>query len=373
MRAKDLSTLLRYHLRSGSGKGEMGSLFVEGAPGLGKSEIITQAARHEELAIAKAAGVKKLDEVPVGSLVGVVDYRLLLRDPTDLRGIPFPNLEAKTSEWLSPGELPGPKTGHPEKGILFFDDMTTAPQLVQAAAYQLTISPHRIGEYQLPEGWVIVAAGNRASDRAAVHPMPKPLQNRFMHIEMEINLEDWTTWATETGVNPYVIGFLQSPAADSSDPKYPHLIFQFDPSNAEKAFPTPRTWAKVSQILSMEMPEHIEAEAIQGTIGNAAAAQFSTFMRLFERLPDPDEILVKKNYKVTPEAIDLRYAMVVSVAQRAKEEQYDNVIGWTDHLPPEFAVLLMKIIAGRDKGHTLMKCKSFPKWALENKDVLLGV
>ena len=349
MRAAALKELIRASFRLGSGENELGSIFVVGPPGVGKSEVISQVAEEEE--------------------AGFVDCRLTLYDPTDLRGIPFPDVEAGVAKWLAPNALPfvGNDT-LPDKGILLFDDMTTAPQLVQATAYQLIIRPHQLGDAHLKPGWVIVAAGNRIGDKALVHPMPKPLANRFMHVELDVNVKDWSEWATKAAVNPLVIGYLISPAADTADG---HSLFQFSPNKEEKAFPTPRSWAAAGRLLSIGLPEALEFEALNGTIGKAASAQFSAFRRLFEKLPDPNEILVKKNFSVTDKlAIDLRYAMVVSIAQRATTKQYDTAIKWATTLDPEFGVLLIKILGGRDKS-AVIQSTSFMNWAVNNKDVLL--
>jgi hypothetical protein len=332
----------------GSGKEELASLFVTGPPGVGKSEMIAQVANEEE--------------------GGFVDFRLTLCDPTDLRGIPFPDVQANVAKWLAPNALPFVgNDALPDKGILLFDDMTTAPQLVQATAYQLIIQPHMLGDAQLKPGWIIVGAGNRIGDKALVHPMPKPLANRFMHVDLDVNIDDWSDWATKAQINPVVIGFLRSPAAESSEG---HLLFQFNPGKEEKAFPTPRTWAVAARLLSVNLPEKLEAEALAGTIGHGAAAQFSAFRRLFHELPDPDDILVRKDFSWSPKKIDLKYAMVVAIAQRAKPKQFDTAIMWADTLDPEFGVLLIKILGGRDKM-AVIAANSFMNWAAHNKDVLL--
>lgn len=348
MRARELEDIIRASVESGSGPGELGTLYVEGPPGIGKSGIVDKVARD------------------MG--VGCVDFRLLLRDPTDLRGIPVPDFEHSIARWLPPSELPGNGSGLPERGVLFFDDLPTAPPLVQASAYQIAIKPHQIGEYKLPEGWVIVGAGNRSADRALVHRMPTPLANRLIHLQLEVTLQDWTNWASAARVDPTVIGFLNSPAASTSSG---HLLFQFDPEREEKAFPSPRTWEMVSRIVERGFAPGLEAEAIEGTVGKGAAAQYGAFRRLFSRLPDPKEILAKANFAVTPREIDLKYALVAAVAQQAEPKQFENCVKWTDKLETEFGVLLMQMLAGRDK-QGLSLAPSFPKWAAKHTDVILA-
>lgn len=355
MYAKDLKEVIRASLKVGSGEEEYNSLFVEGPPGIGKSEIFAQVAREE----AEATGEE----------IGCIDLRLLLFDVTDLRGIPYPNMETKTAEWLSPDEMPVVGNDkHPKRGILLFDDMTTAPQLIQAAAYQLTLYPHKLGQAQLKPGWVIGAAGNRVVDRALVHKMPAPLANRFTHLELEPNIDDWIEWALKNQIDLSLISFMRSELAFLNNG---HILFQFDAKREEKAFPTPRSWTKVSRWLQAGLSEGVLNDVIAGTVGAGAGTQFNSYRRLFSKIPSTDEILVKKNFAITPTEIDLKYALVTAVAQKAKGAQVDTAIIWaTDHLTPEFGVLLIKMIAGQQRD-ALLKAPTFRRWITENKDIQL--
>lgn len=348
MKAKDLKEVIRAHLRSGSGPNELGSIFIEGPPGIGKSEIPAEVAREEE--------------------VGFGDFRLLLRDPSDLLGIPYPDLAAGTAKWLPPSELPiEGNTRTAERGIILFDDMTTAPPLMQACAYQLLITPHKLGEGKLKEGWVVIGAGNRMGDRALVHPMPKPLANRFTsHLTLEVDKEDWIDWALKHNIDNAIIGFMYSPASTTT---LGHLLFQFDPKKDENAFPTPRTWAKASRILAAQFSKSIEHEMLNGCIGVGANAQFSAFLRLFNKLPDVKEIIEKRNFTILPPTgnIDIKYALVVAVAQEVKTKVHiTNAIEWaTSHLEPEFGMVLIKIMGKTNKE--LLHSKALIEWAKKNK------
>jgi MoxR-like ATPase len=112
-------------------------------------------------------------------------------DSVDLRGLP--RTAADQAEWVPPKFLP--TSGH---GILFLDELTSAPQMTQAGCYQLVLD-RKLGEYQLPEGWVVIAAGNPASERGVHFSMPRPLRNRFVHLDLEPDFEDWTKWAVKAG------------------------------------------------------------------------------------------------------------------------------------------------------------------------------
>ena len=125
--------------------------------------------------------------------------------------------------------------------VLFLDELNLHPS-VQAAAYQLVLNK-RIGQYNLPTNVKIVAAGNRETDRGVTYRMPSPLANRFRHINMEVNFEDWSIWATNNKVHQDVIGYLTYSKAD---------LFDFDPKTSSQAFATPRSWNYVSEILNTE-------------------------------------------------------------------------------------------------------------------------
>lgn len=362
MRPRDIKTLIRKALECGSSPDEeLGSLYIEGSPGVGKSQTVAEVI--DEYVAANGA-----------ESAGLIDMRLTLCDPTDLRGIPFPNMEDGNAVWLSPEELPTPKS--PEKGILFFDDMTTAAPAVQAAAYQLVIQPHQLGSYKLPEGWIVVAAGNKATDKSLANKMPMALANRFTHITYDYNVDDWISWATSVGrIDPVIVGFMQSPAAETSDPNHPHLLYNFDPQKADKAFATPRSWERVSRLMSKDLPKNVERSAIEGTIGEAAAGQLFAFINLFDKLPDPDEILEKGNFNINFESIDMKYAMVVAVANhvKPKKKHVTNAFSWINTLGEyEYGALLTRILANSSDQDLLVLILESDAWSeyLKDSDLL---
>jgi MoxR-like ATPase len=161
--------------------GERVPLHIWGASGVGKSQIVSQVASDLDY--------------------DLVDVRAVQLDPVDLRGLP--RISADQTEWVPPKFLPS--SG---KGILFLDELTSAPQMVQAACYQLVLD-RKLGEYVLPEGWVVVAAGNPASERGVHFAMPRPLRNRFVHLDLEPDLDDWSKWAVKAQVRPEIIAFLR--------------------------------------------------------------------------------------------------------------------------------------------------------------------
>jgi len=209
-------------------------VFVWGSPGIGKSSIIRQIAEEQGLTC--------------------IDLRLSLLDPTDLKGIPFFDNSTHEAVWASPNFLPKDPDS---KGILFLDEINTAPPSVQASAYQLVLD-RKVGDYTLPEGWSIVAAGNHESDRGVVYRMPPALANRFVHLEMEVGFEEWKSWAYSAGIAQSVIAFLSYER---------ERLFAFDPTANHKSFPTPRSWEYVSRIMDTSLPPESLREVIAGAVG----------------------------------------------------------------------------------------------------------
>ena len=198
-------------------------IFLWGAPGIGKSELVE--------------GI--VNNMPGDNLM--IDMRLALMEPTDLRGYPFRNPETNQMEWAPAADLPTMEQAELyDTIVLFLDELNSAPPSVQAAAYQLILNG-RIGQYELPKNVRIVAAGNRETDRGVTYRMPAPLANRFRHINMEVNFEDWSIWATDNKVHQDVIGYLTYSKAD---------LFDFDPKTSSQSFATPRSWNFVSEILA---------------------------------------------------------------------------------------------------------------------------
>ena len=165
-------------------------LHVWGACGVGKSQIVAQVAADRQC--------------------DFLDIRAVQLDPVDLRGLP--RISADRAEWVPPKFLP---LGG--EGILFLDELTSAPQMTQAGCYQLVLD-RKLGEYRLPDGWVVIAAGNPASERGVHFSMPRPLRNRFVHLDLEPDFIDWCKWAVKASIRPEIIAFLRFKPALLHDP-----------------------------------------------------------------------------------------------------------------------------------------------------------
>jgi len=302
--------------------------FLWGPPGIGKSSIIKQIAQENGLEF--------------------IDLRLSLMDPTDLKGIPFYDKEAHMALWAPPSFLP--REG---RGVLFLDELNSAPPAVQASAYQLILD-RKVGEYALPEGWAIVAAGNREGDRGVVYRMPSPLANRFVHLEMEVSVEDWRDWAYGAGLDERVIAYIGYKSDD---------LFSFDPTKNEKSFATPRSWEFVSSVLGSGMDEKLLLETIGGAIGKERGVRFMSFAKVMHRLPDIEAIL-RSGEGVYPEEVDVLHALatglVMALRSDYSEERMDNLLHYTLELQSEFAVMIVQDL--QRAGFTMENQKAFDRW-----------
>lgn len=307
---------------------------VWGPPGVGKSDVVA--------GTAAAIGRE------------VRDMRLSLCDPTDLKGFPSPDKKTGTTHWLPSDELP---TAKDKPGILFLDEVNAAPQAVQAAAYQLMLN-RKIGNYELPEGWDIVAAGNRDSDRGATHRMPAPLSNRLIHLDFEVNLDDWSKWAIGHGIKTEVLGFLRF---------RPNLLHAFDPN--QRAFPTPRSWQFVSELLTQGMPGDIQYEMLKGTVGEGAAAELEGFLRTYQNMPNPDAILLAPDSVEVPEEPATLYALSTALGARASAQNIGNLMKFVDRMPVEFNIVTIRDAFRHNAA--IASTRSFLDWSVKHSDVLI--
>jgi hypothetical protein len=330
----------------GTLKGHHTPVMLWGPPGVGKSQIIMQIGQNNGLQ--------------------VIDIRLSQMEPSDLRGIPFKQHDKV--EWAVPSMLPDADI-HGVEGILFLDEINSAAPSVSAAAYQLILD-RRLGNYKVPPGWAIFAAGNRQGDRGVTYAMPAPLANRFSHYEIDLNLDDWVAWAYQNGIDERIIGFLRF---------RPELLFDFDPAHNPVAFPSPRSWEYAHRALHKfgEMPRLLLG-ALQACVGQAAGIECHAFIESLDQMPDLDKIISGEDLKA-PDEIDLQYAVASALVGRAIRAQgtpeatmtYGNILKYASCFPQrEMGVMLVSDMH-RAIGNDLFEVEEFADWAESIADLIL--
>jgi len=263
-------------------------VFLWGPPGIGKSDIVKQ--------IGEDAGRE------------VVDVRLALWEPTDIKGIPYYNADQGKMVWAPPSELP---TDPESTAIIFLDELNSAPPAVQAAAYQLILN-RRVGTYELPKGVDVVAAGNREGDRGVTYRMPAPLANRFIHLEAKVDFDDFQEWAVMNAVHPEVLGYVGFAKQD---------LYDFDPKSPSKAFATPRSWVFVSDLLKDDDTDvDTLHNLIAGAVGDGLAVKFMAHRKIAGRLPKAEDILKGKVKDLQIKEVSAMYSLTVSLCYELKEQ-----------------------------------------------------
>ena len=270
-------------------------IFLWGPPGIGKSDIVKQIA----------------DSIDAH----VVDVRLSLWEPTDIKGIPYFDSNSGTMVWGAPSELPNDEMAAKYKNIvLFLDEMNSAAPSVQAAAYQLILN-RKVGTYVLPDNVMIVAAGNREADKGVTYRMPAPLANRFIHLELAVNFDDWFQWAVTNKVHKDVVGYLQFAKKD---------LYDFDPKSPSRSFATPRSWSFVSELIEDNLDENTTTDLVSGCVGEGLAVKFMAHRKVASQMPNPSDILDGKVKELKTKEISAMYSLTVSLCYELKEASDKN-------------------------------------------------
>ena len=283
-------------------------VFMWGPPGIGKSDIVKQLGNEQDRE--------------------VIDVRLSLWEPTDIKGIPYYNSTSNTMTWAPPAELP---TDPESTAILFLDELNSAAPATQAAAFQLVLN-RRVGTYILPKGVAIVAAGNREGDKGVTYRMPAPLANRFLHLELRTDYDDWLQWAVNNRVHEQVVGYLGFAKQD---------LYDFDPKSISKAFATPRSWQFVSELLEEDdVSDNTLTDLVSGAVGEGLAVKFMAHRRVAKQMPNPEDILSGKVKKCDIKEISAMYSLSISLCYELQEADRKKVKGW-DAMADNFFLFLM--------------------------------
>ena len=307
-------------------------LMISGAPGIGKSTIVKSVA--DELGIEFR------------------DIRLAQMEAVDIRGLPSVDNEKHVMSWNLPDFFPRDPNS---RGIIFFDELSSADRSLQVSAYQIVLD-RRIGDfYKVPDGWYICAAGNRIEDRAVAMSMSSALANRFMHVELTEDAEEWARWAINAGINPSVVGFVRY---------RPEMLFHMDGENLERGWPSPRSWEKVSHMVDImektNAKKTIVKKIVYGLVGPGAGAEFMEFYKnreVYENILDM--MTDEKKPVVVPEKADQQYAMVAAMVYhlwkgKDDEDEQKRIAGFfriSQKLPSNFATMALVDAMSFDGAH----------------------
>jgi len=320
------------------------AIMLRGAPGVGKSTIVRTVA--EDLGI------------------GFIDVRLAQMERVDFAGLP--SVKDGMTEWNVPSFWPRDMKS---KGIILLDEITSAPSDCQVAAYSVVLD-RRIpnSNYVLPNGWLIVAAGNRTCDRAVVKTMSSALANRFVHFEVEANSEDWVKWAVMNDVNPAVIGFINYK---------PGLLFKMEGQNLEQGWPSPRSWERVSNMIKLfNGNSEILRKVVYGLIGNGVGLEFMEFFKMSSEFDSILEVMVNDKVEFDlPEKADKKYAVASAVIyhlwngedDKDTEKRVNGFYKVLSKMPNDFGAMMIraamlgnKKVKPMDAMKLIMTNKNYP-------------
>jgi hypothetical protein len=320
-----------------------------GTRGVGKSSVVHQVAAE------------------VGA--DLIDLRLTTIEPVDLRGALFADDEQRKTVWFPPEFLPA---NDQSNGILFLDELTAADQRLQTSAYSLILD-RKVGNYQLPDGWMIVAAGNAAFHGAVSYDMGTALADRMFHFHVQSVIDAFLDYAMNQGFAPEVMAYLKT-RPDKLDDTAAQL------AQDHLTGASPRGWEDVSSILQSDLNDQQRRLFVQARIGAANAAEFLAAIREIQAGSNVIELLEATAGPATaallPESLDALYGLVYGLAGAATErervhrileivEQFTDMPG---QLPVmESQTLAMEMILKRTLEYGIdQEVQSSPVWARYN-------
>lgn len=330
LQPRTLQAMLRLRLRSGNTQ----PVLILGKAGIGKTEQITE--------LAKSEGI------------GYVEVRLLLYDVAEIKGIPYADKETKTTK-VFPTDLFPRVDRDGERGILVLDEVTSCQSQLRTAVYQLLDQKRQLGEYHLPDGWMVVALGNGPEDGGNFQGMEGALLNRCACYRVQASAVDWTKWARRNDVNPAVIAFIEQ------NPDKLHTLTQekWEETDGAYVFASPRAWTLAARMLqifeqdeamqaqmSPEDKEYFVRDIVAGYVGEETALLFGSIYALKSKMINVLDILAGKKPKfedgfdnslkyIVAESLgqtlqrELSEAKIISQLSKKQVEMILNTIEWT--------------------------------------------
>lgn len=308
---------------------------IWGPPGVGKSDIAYQ--------FGESMDAK------------MYELRANLFDPIDVRG-GLKVVEMDDGTYRTRYGVPEdyPDSNYQGAVLLFIDEIVNAPKATQNALLQLLLNK-KIGTYQLPPNTIIIAAGNRAQDRAAVHEMPSTVRSRFAHYTVEANVDDWVKWAMMNNVHDSITSFIRM---------RPSLLHNTD--GTDYAFPTPRTWAMLNRKLPYMTDDFYGCASL---IGDGPAGEYLSYRAIYKDMPDIDQIIEKPGTTTVPTDTSILFAVSGALAAKADATNFDSIMRFVRRMPAEYQVITVRDSIAKQQDLVTLDC--FTKWTTDNAAVLL--
>ena len=316
------------------------SAMVTGKSGIGKTEQ------------ARAFGHTHKDG-------NIIDTRVSQLDPSDSRGVPY--RDGMTSLWAIPSMFPNAERDG-ERGLWVLDEYLDGPRSVKTAFQQLILE-RRLGDYFVPEGWSIVALGNKREHGGVCDGLSAAQQDRFCHFEAVMDTDALRQHFIKIGVVDSVTSFVKL------RPDLAHN--QPDRGSDHWAWPTPRSYEKLSNLIKANPPKKLRMKLYASLLGEGTATEFIAHEDLAIHMPDPEHCIKRPKETRIPENPSAMYAIAVSLARHANLENFDNVLTYMSRFPAEYTTLC--ILDAKENLPALVEHEAFTDWALSNPSLILGV
>lgn len=334
MNTKQLATTIETCVR------EDINLLVKGIPGVGKTDSVTQAAQR--------LGMDLMIEHPVVS------------DPTDYKGLPFPNADHSAATFLTFGSLQRMMQATDDL-IVLIDDLGQAPQSVQAALMQLLLL-REINGKRISDKVHFIACTNDRSHKAGVNQILEPVKGRFGTIvTLEPDLECWIEWALDNNMPIKLIAFNKA---------RPQLFTSWQATSDLTNSPNPRNIASLGRLMNAGFPRESWHEVYSGAVGEAYATDLIGWLSICDDLPDIDLIILDPNNQPIPTEIGSMWATAAALAERMGNGSVDNIVTYLNRMEPEFGAVAMIGAIRRDPS--LKNTRGWIEWATKNHQIIKG-
>lgn len=316
------------------------NILIKARPGVGKTACVSQACALEE--------------------ADMIWSHPVTDEPIDYKGLPDLNQGEAFAQFKPYGNMSKAITAT-KPTVWMMDDLGQALKATQASIMQ-PLGDRRLDTHAISDWVIFVAATNRKEDKAGVTGLLEPVKSRFSTIiEMETDLDDWCEWALANGMPTELVAFVRF---------RPNFLVDWTPSNDIVNGCCPRTIAKAGELMigNIIPPGH-EFEVFSGCAGDAFAAEFTGFLKVYRGLPNPDVVLMNPDkFKVPTDPATL-YALAGALASRANEENASRFFKASSRMPGEFGVLTVRDALRRDPD--LANVRAFIDWTVSNQSVML--